>query len=82
MAIEVHERKGKDIVVKTGQETVYVDEFVNGILDPTCMMLGPVRDGGHIVAAGPPDEIAATPGSHTGRYLADQGSRWQMKKAT
>lgn len=40
------------------------------------------EDGGHIVAAGPPDEIAATPGSHTGRYLADQGSRWQMKKAT
>jgi formamidase len=31
-------------------ETVYVDQFVDGILDPTRPMLGPVRDGGHIVA--------------------------------
>lgn len=33
-----------------GHETVYVDEFVDGILDPDKPMLGPVRDGGHIVA--------------------------------
>lgn len=33
-----------------GHETVYVDEFVDGILDPNKPMLGPVRDGGHIVA--------------------------------
>ena len=26
--------------------------------------------GGHIVAQGPPEVIAATPGSHTGRFLA------------
>ena len=26
-----------------------VDEFTNGILDPALPMLGPVRDGGHIV---------------------------------
>ena len=26
--------------------------------------------GGRIVAAGTPEEIAATPGSHTGRFLA------------
>ena len=50
MAIVVHEKKGKDVVGRAGQETVYVDEFVNGILDPTRVMLGPVRDGGHIVA--------------------------------
>ncbi|MFW6098053.1 MAG: acetamidase/formamidase family protein, partial [Chloroflexota bacterium] len=33
-----------------GHETVYVDEFVDGILDPSRPMLGPVRDGGHIIA--------------------------------
>lgn len=31
-------------------ETVYVDKFTNGILDPSRPMLGPVRDGGHIIA--------------------------------
>ena len=33
--------------------------------------LGPEggADGGRVVAAGPPEQIAATPGSHTGRYL-------------
>uniref|UniRef100_A0A7C1JPE9 Acetamidase n=1 Tax=Caldilinea aerophila TaxID=133453 RepID=A0A7C1JPE9_9CHLR len=34
----------------TGHETVFVNEFTNGILDPSQPMLGPVRDGGHIVA--------------------------------
>ena len=34
----------------SGHETVYVDEFVDGVLDPEKPMLGPVRDGGHIVA--------------------------------
>lgn len=33
-----------------GHETVFVDQFTNGILDPKRPMLGPVRDGGHIVA--------------------------------
>ncbi len=33
-----------------GQETVFVDTFVDGVLDPNRPMLGPVRDGGHIVA--------------------------------
>ncbi|WP_144932758.1 acetamidase/formamidase family protein [Paenibacillus sp. 32O-W] len=32
------------------QETVYVSTFTDGILDPAKPMLGPVRDGGHIVA--------------------------------
>jgi formamidase len=31
-------------------ETVFVESFTNGILDPGQPMLGPVRDGGHIVA--------------------------------
>lgn len=34
----------------TAQETVFVSTFTNGVLDPTLPMLGPVRDGGHIVA--------------------------------
>lgn len=33
-----------------GHETVYVDQFTNGLLDPALPMLGPVRDGGHIIA--------------------------------
>lgn len=32
------------------KETVFVNEFTNGILDPNQPMLGPVKDGGHIVA--------------------------------
>ncbi len=35
---------------KKGHQTVFVNEFTNGILDPVQPMLGPVRDGGHIVA--------------------------------
>ncbi|WP_070119586.1 acetamidase/formamidase family protein [Bacillus marinisedimentorum] len=32
------------------KQTVYVNEFTNGILDPEGGMLGPVKDGGHIIA--------------------------------
>ncbi len=35
---------------QAGHETVFVDQFTNGVLDPGQPMLGPVRDGGHIVA--------------------------------
>jgi formamidase len=35
---------------RAGTETVYVDRFCDGIIGPSCEMLGPVRDGGHIVA--------------------------------
>lgn len=31
-------------------ETLFVNSFTNGILDPETDMLGPVKDGGHIVA--------------------------------
>src|SRR5690349_24943700 len=31
-------------------ETVFVDRFCDGIIGPGCEQLGPVRDGGHIVA--------------------------------
>jgi acetamidase/formamidase len=33
-----------------GCETIFVSEFTDGLLDPSRPMLGPVRDGGHIVA--------------------------------
>lgn len=32
------------------KQTVYVNQFTNGILDPNVDMFGPVKDGGHIVA--------------------------------
>ncbi|MFZ5813948.1 MAG: acetamidase/formamidase family protein, partial [Bacillota bacterium] len=32
------------------RETVFVDRFTNGVLDPAQPMLGPVKDGGYIVA--------------------------------
>jgi formamidase len=35
---------------RQGAETVFVDRFTDGIIGPSCEMLGPVRDGGHIVA--------------------------------
>jgi acetamidase/formamidase len=35
---------------RNGHETIYVDQFIDGILDPAKPMLGPVRDGGHIIA--------------------------------
>lgn len=36
--------------VRQAVETVYVNEFTNGLLDPGEPMLGPVKNGGHIVA--------------------------------
>ena len=34
----------------SGCETLFVNEYIDGILDPDKEMLGPVRDGGYIVA--------------------------------
>jgi formamidase len=36
--------------IEAGSETVFVDQFTDGLLDPARPMLGPVKDGGHIVA--------------------------------
>jgi len=47
MQVERVDKLGEDGL---GHETVFVEEFTNGILDPNDPMLGPVRDGGHIVA--------------------------------
>ncbi len=46
-------KEGK--IVKRGEvmeakQTVYVNEFTNGVLDPSEEMVGPLKDGGHIVA--------------------------------
>jgi hypothetical protein len=35
---------------KSGLRTVFVNELTNGVLDPAAPMLGPVADGGTIVA--------------------------------
>lgn len=35
---------------KVAAETLFVNEFTNGILDPESEMLGPIRDGGTIIA--------------------------------
>ena len=37
-------------VTRQGVKTVFVDRFCDGIIGPSTEMLGPVRDGGHIVA--------------------------------
>ncbi len=34
----------------SGSETLFVNQYTDGVLDPNQKMLGPVRDGGHIVA--------------------------------
>jgi formamidase len=38
------------IATRQAAGTVYVDRFCDGVIGPSCEMLGPVRDGGHIVA--------------------------------
>jgi len=42
--------KGNKSSEKEALRTVFVNQFTNGILDPSKPMLGPVKDGGHIVA--------------------------------
>lgn len=48
--LEERELKGAPEKDGAGHETVYVDQFTDGLLDPSRPMLGPVRSGGHIVA--------------------------------
>jgi formamidase len=44
MAVEVGVRTAE------GSQTVFVDRFCDGVIGPSSDLLGPVRDGGHIVA--------------------------------
>lgn len=44
MAVEVRVRTAE------GSQTVFVDRFCDGVIGPSSELLGPVRDGGHIVA--------------------------------
>lgn len=41
---------GQSSATDLGCETLFVNEYVDGILDPDAEMLGPIRDGGHLVA--------------------------------
>jgi formamidase len=45
MAVET-----RNVVGTRAAETVFVDRFCDGIIGPSSEMLGPVRDGGHVVA--------------------------------
>src|SRR3954465_7946093 len=45
MAVEM----GRPTAVRAAA-TVFVDRFCDGVIGPSTEMLGPVRDGGHIVA--------------------------------
>jgi acetamidase/formamidase len=40
----------KPVDTQQARRTVFVEEFTDGVLDPERAMLGPVEDGGHIVA--------------------------------
>jgi formamidase len=42
---------GSAVAIETGvaRETVLVDSFTDGVLSPSAPMLGPVRDGGHLM---------------------------------
>ena len=42
----VHAERGTTLAA----ETVFVDRFCDGVIGPSTETLGPVRDGGHIVA--------------------------------
>lgn len=47
---EVETAQDFDVSGENGHPTVYVDQFIDGVLDPNKPMLGPVADGGHIIA--------------------------------
>lgn len=50
LQLDTQKQVAQSAGVQAGYETVYVNEFGDGVLDPNKPMLGPVRDGGHIIA--------------------------------
>jgi acetamidase/formamidase len=50
--LEIDRHAGRDDLRGTdlGYETVFVNQYTDGLLDPSQPMLGPVKDGGYIVA--------------------------------
>ena len=69
------------IVTRQAAETVYVDRFCDGIIGPSSEQLGPVRDGGHIIAntapglLGPDDHAG-----HQGRPRGDAAGRGRGRR--
>ena len=63
-----------DRLVAAGNSVVVVEHNLDVVKVADWIIdLGPEggAGGGRLVAAGTPEQIAATPGSHTGRYLAE-----------
>src|SRR3712207_829831 len=63
-----------DRLVDCGNTVVVIEHNLDVIKTADRIIdLGPEggEEGGRIVAAGTPEEVAAVPGSHTGRFLAD-----------
>ncbi|MBE2239045.1 MAG: acetamidase/formamidase family protein [Caldilineaceae bacterium] len=50
MSLQLETEVAGRAATAAGHETVFVDQYTNGILDPHQPMLGPVKDGGHIIA--------------------------------
>ena len=64
-------------LVEAGNTVVLVEHDLDVIAAADWIVdLGPdaANEGGRIVATGTPEEVAATPGSHTGRYLAEHAA--------
>ncbi len=67
---------------RAASETVFVNTFTNGVLDPAQPMLGPVRDGGYIVANtapgcwGPMITPAIRGGHEVTQPVYVEGARW------
>jgi excinuclease ABC subunit A len=63
-----------DRLVEAGNSVVVIEHDLDVIAAADRVIdLGPEggKDGGRVVATGTPEQVAQSPGSHTGRYLVD-----------